>query len=169
MTKRRSLADRNLAAIAADDLTASPAPHRPRPNTTNTTDTTRVAVRVTAPFYTSLKAAYLADWASIREHNQLADWITAALRHHAERTPAARNTFDDPDIPGGETLQTRQFIVPRSVDDQIRAAMAADQRAGRYRTRSAWCREALQAAVDASKAMNGGTLPTPPARLPRLQ
>jgi len=48
----------------------------------------------------------------------------------------------------------------------MRAAITADQQAGRWPSGSAWCGEAIGLAVEASRAENGGTLPTPPPRLP---
>lgn len=48
----------------------------------------------------------------------------------------------------------------------MRAAITADQQAGRWPSDSAWCGEAIAAAVDQARAQSGGSLPTPPPRLP---
>jgi hypothetical protein len=48
----------------------------------------------------------------------------------------------------------------------MRAAINADQQAGRWPSDSAWCSEAIASAVDAARTKNEGSLPTPPPRLP---
>ena len=49
---------------------------------------------------------------------------------------------------------------------RMRSAITADQQAGRWPSDSAWSAEAIALAVDEARKANGGTLPTPPARLP---
>lgn len=48
----------------------------------------------------------------------------------------------------------------------MRAAINADHDAGRWPSDSAWCAEAIELATEAARTANGGSLPTPPPRLP---
>uniref|UniRef100_UPI001C4DFB8F hypothetical protein n=1 Tax=Microbacterium sp. BF1 TaxID=2821146 RepID=UPI001C4DFB8F len=64
------------------------------------------------------------------------------------------------------TGSTRSFNIPTVTMKRMRAAITADQQAGRWPSDSAWAAEAIGIAVDAARVGNGGTLPTPPDRLP---
>ena len=193
---RRSLRDRNAAALAhefyepvdapAEEAPAEPpaepvhevTPARATPERRPTAapkkrpqaapgDTDRLGIYLTPDEFNGARAAYLADWTNGGEADTFARWIAAALDTHAARTPKQRATR------GGlrgrseeRTGSTRSFNIPTVTMKRMRAAITADQQAGRWPSDSAWAAEAIGIAVDAARASNGGTLPTPPERLP---
>lgn len=173
--KRRSLADRDHAAITHEPPATAPSavpPPQPtatvpststrRTQTTNrASDTIRISVTMTPELYNTCKAAYLADWHHDHRHDTFAAWITNALERHTQRTPQQRAATDA--TPSG---QPRSFAVPSTVVEQIQTSIRADQQAGNWPTRSAWCSQALTAAANHTRDRDGG-LPTPPARLPQ--
>lgn len=191
---RRSLRDRNRDAIARDpqppaeapsstppgppepveEPKAAPAPgdaaKEATPQRTATApgagETARVGIYLSRAQFEEAKGAYLADWAAGGEADTFSGWIAAAIEAHAARTPAQRATAEPRGRAEQTTGVTRSFVVPADTAEKMRAAIGADQQAGRWPSMSAWCGEAVERAVEAARTQAGGTLPTPPARLP---
>jgi len=187
---RRSLRDRNRAAIAADpDKSAledvheapegaTPAAGNPtRPGSTTrpakrpkaaapSSGTARLGIYLTPEEFESAKAGYLADWANGGVTDTFARWIAAAIDTYAARTPKQRATAAPRTRSEERTGATRSFSIPTDTVARMRTAITADQQAGRWPSDSAWCGEAIALAVDQAREQNGGTLPTPPPRLP---
>ena len=187
---RRSLRDRNRAAIAADPdesaleevheatKEATPATGNPtRPSSTTrpakrlkaaapTSSTARLGIYLTPEEFEAAKAGYLADWANGGEADTFARWIAATIDTYAARTPKQRATAAPRGRSEERTGSTRSFSIPTDTVARMRAAITADQQAGRWPSDSAWCGEAIARAVDQAREQNGGTLPTPPPRLP---
>lgn len=130
-------------------------------------DTQRLGIYLTPAEFDDARASYLADWANGGDADTFARWIAGALDRHAARTAKQRAARDR--LRGrsdARTGSTRSFNIPTSTMQRMRSAITADQQAGRWPSDSAWCAEAIALAVDDARAENGGTLPTPPARLP---
>ena len=194
---RRSLRDRNRAAIALDpeapdaEPTAEPrSPAEPTPRTAEeapqghtqtraakrparlaasatTTETARLGIYLTPDQFDDAKAAYLADWNHGGQADTFARWIGAAIDTYAARTPKQRAATAQPRGRAEErTGSTRSFNIGIGTVARMRAAINADQQAGRWPSDSAWCGEAIGHAVAAARTRNGGSLPTPPPRLP---
>jgi hypothetical protein len=191
--KRRSLAERNKDAIsreeapvqpvavkepeapaeapqpapAAPPAKATPAAQKTPAPTASASEVTRIGIYLTPEQFTGAKAAYLADWINGGEANTFTRWIGEVLSAHAERTPQERlerSTLRDRST---ERIgSSRSFNVPTAAVEQMRAAITADHGVGRWPSDSAWCAEAIDLATEAAKEKNGGTLPTPPVRLP---
>ena len=193
MSTRPSIKKRRQAAMAADAAESTPSSAQTRddadatapspaltareestkratkeaPRTSSTSDTTRVGVYIAASGYDDAKAAYLSDWQHGGQSDTFGKWISAALEAHAargadERARLARH--------GGRaetrTGSSRSFTVPVDTVERMRAAIIEDQDAGRWPSDSAWCADAIAAAVDLARERGGGVLPQPPARLP---
>jgi hypothetical protein len=199
---RRSLRDRNRAAIALDPDTPdleppaeprssaqrstpeeptqsekastaaakAPAPKKPavarKAAAAAASDTARLGIYLTPQEFEDAKAAYLADWTNGGEADTFARWIAAAIETYAARTPKQRATAQPRGRADERTGSTRSFSIPTDTVARMRAAINADQQAGRWPSDSAWCSEAIAAAVDAARTKNDGSLPTPPPRLP---
>ena len=116
--------------------------------------------------FTGDALAYLADWTNGGEADTFARWIAAAIETYAARTPKQRATAQPRGRADERTGSTRSFAIPTDTVARMRAAINADQQAGRWPSDSAWCSEAIAAAVDAARTKNDGSLPTPPPRLP---
>lgn len=130
-------------------------------------DTARLGIYLTPDEFNDARASYLADWANGGDADTFARWIAGALDQHAARTAKQRAARDRLRGRSDErTGSTRSFSIPTSTMQRMRAAITADQQAGRWPSDSAWCAEAIALAVDEARKANGGTLPTPPARLP---
>lgn len=187
MAQRRSIRDRNTAAIAQEaeavaTIATVEAPEpviapTPRANTpkaptkkpapTAPTDTDRLGIYLTPTEFNDARGAYLADWSNGGDADSFARWIAAAIDTHAARTPKQRADRDRLRTRSEErTGSSRSFSIPTSSMKRMRAAISADQKAGRWPSDSAWCAEAMALAVDAAREANGGVLPSPPARLP---
>lgn len=203
---RRSLRDRNRAAIALDpdtpDLEPPAEPHssaqttatRPaeeiaaapqkatsatakasttkkpavarKAATADASNTARLGIYLTPQEFEDAKAAYLADWTNGGEADTFARWIAAAIETYAARTPKQRATAQPRGRADERTGSTRSFAIPTDTVARMRAAINADQQAGRWPSDSAWCSEAIASAVAAARTKNDGSLPTPPPRLP---
>ena len=187
MAQRRSIRDRNTAAIAqeaeavatiatveapAPVVTPEPRASTPKaptkkPAPTAATGTDRLGIYLTPAEINDARAAYLADWSNGGDADSFARWIAAAIDTHAARTPKQRADRDRLRTRSEErTGSSRSFSIPIASMQRMRAAISADQKAGRWPSDSAWCAEAMALAVDAAREANGGVLPTPPARLP---
>lgn len=168
---RVSLRDRNRAAIAEPqapappDETPAPTPVPAPPEETEVQGAGRLGIYLTGAMFQDAKAAYLADWYNGGQADTFAAWIAAAVETHAARTPAQRADHQQTQRPRGGGV-TRSFLVPAATLVALRAAIDADRAAGRWLSDSAWCAEALDLAITRARTHNGGTLPTPPARLP---
>ena len=133
----------------------------------STGETARLGIYLTPAEFGNAKAAYLTDWTHGGTADTFAKWIAAAIDAHAARTPEERAATAQPKGRAEErTGSTRSFSIPTDTVGRMRAAITADHQGGRWPSDSAWCGEAIAHAVDAARAKNGGTLPTPPPRLP---
>lgn len=173
---RRSLADRDEAAILA--AVESPKPVTPAPAATGSraapvratrgsgTRTVRIGVYFRRGEFDAARAAYLADWAAGGEADTLARWVGTAMTAHAARTPLQRAKAERTHDGVGDRADTRSFSVPSAAVERMRAAIEDDHQHGRWPTDSAWCGDAIAAAVEHATQRAGGRLPAPPARLP---
>lgn len=134
--------------------------------TTAVSATARLGIYLTPEEFDNAKAGYLADWSNGGEADTFARWIAGAIDSYAGRTPAVRANAKPRGRSEERTGSTRSFSVPHATVARMRAAITADQQAGRWPSDSAWCGEAIAAAVDQARTTNGGSLPTPPPRLP---
>lgn len=204
--KRRTLGDRNRAAIAGEPEPSSPvetttqpiepvatAPTKapeadtktptaktpaPRKSATKTAtpakaetkgvgQVTRLGIYVTPQEFTDAKAAYLAAWQLGGEADTFAKWIGTAIDAHASRSVDERTELARPQERSAQRSgSTRSFSIASDVVARMRKAITADQQAGRFLSDSAWCGDAIAAAVHSTRQAAGGALPTPPARLP---
>lgn len=129
-----------------------------------------VAAYLTRAEFQDAKAAYLADWRAGGEADTHGRWIADALDAHAARTPAQRATLARPVVRGAGGMSPRSWQIPADVVARMMQAIVADQDADRWPSRSSWAADAIAAATEAARTRDGGTLPTPPPRLPnRLQ
>lgn len=193
---RRSLRDRNRAAIALDPEAPAPVDSLPadvavaepvgersaglptkvvkKPvrrekaaPASGATQTARLGIYLTPEEFTNAKAAYLADWTHGGQADTFARWIAAAIDTHARRTAKQRSARSQLKERADErTGSTRSFSIPIDTVSRMRAAITADQYAGRWPSDSAWCGEAIALAVDAARNQAAGPLPVPPTRLP---
>lgn len=191
--KRRTLADRNNDAISREDKpvikeaapvapvvqkpatlpTAEIATETPKKAKTvgrpaRTIDVTRLGIYLTPEQFNNSKAAYLADWSNGGEANTFTKWIGEALTTHATRSPQERqkNAVERPARAEKRTGSSRSFNVPNEAVQKMRAAISQEHEEGRWLSDSAWCGEAIDAAISEAQKRNGGSLPVPPERLP---
>jgi hypothetical protein len=143
----------------------TPAPAR-KAATAAASDTARLGIYLTPEEFDDAKAGYLADWSNGGEADTFGKWIAAAIEAYAARTPKQRAAAPPRGRAEERTGATRSFAVPSDTVARMRAAITADQKADRWPSDSAWCGEAIAAAVDQARDQNGGSLPTPPPRLP---
>lgn len=130
-------------------------------------ETVRLGVYLTPAEFTAAKAAYLAAWQLGGEADTFARWVASALDAHARRTPQERAEGTEPKGRAEtRTGSSRSFSIPADSAARMREAITADQGQGRWLSDSAWMGEAIATAVEQTRAANGGTLPTPPPRLP---
>ena len=121
-----------------------------------------VSVCLTLETYQQAKAAFLADWHAGGGADTFGDWIAGACLRYAHLTPQQR--ADHPVTqPSG---QPRSFTVGVEARATVDAAITADAAAGYWTTRSAWVLTAITTAIQHARHRAGGTLPTPPDRLP---
>ncbi|MCH8614388.1 hypothetical protein [Arsenicicoccus dermatophilus] len=155
-------------AAPGEDVFVEPEPVRStRSSTTDTIQTTRIGIYLTPQQFEGAKAAYLVDWQKGGNADTFARWIAQAIETHAARTPEQRATTSQPR--GRSAVRTgssRSFAIPTPIVALMRQAINADHAADRWPSDSAWCAEAIDLATAAARAKNGGTLPTPPPRLP---
>lgn len=144
-----------------------PAPKTPPAKVNAESDTVRLGVGLPPAEFAAAKAAYLADWQSVRRSDMFRLWIADAIATHAARTAAERGRLTVTTRPGRSGSDTRSFDVDVDVLERMRAAITEDNVDGRWPSESAWAADAIAAAVDAARERAGGQLPTPPARLPR--
>lgn len=134
--------------------------------TTTASDTVRLGLYMTRGTFDSAKSAYLSDWQHVRQADTFNRWIGQVLDAHAARGANERahltGASEQDDSPGF----SRSFTLPADTIERMRAAITDDQNAGRWPSDSAWCSDAIMAAVDAARERAGGTLPPAPARLP---
>jgi len=129
--------------------------------------TDRIGSYLTQDEVDGARGAYLADWSNGGEADTFARWIAAAMDTHAARTPQQRAARGNLRGRAAERSgASRSFSIPTSTVKRMRTAITADQNAGRWPSDSASCAEAIALATEDARSRNGGTLPTPPARLP---
>ena len=91
------------------------------------------------------------DWTNGGTCDTFARWIAAAIDTHAARTPRQRAAKAHPRGRAEErTGSTRSFSIAVDTMTRMRAAITADQHAGRWPSDSAWCGEAISLAVSAA-------------------
>lgn len=129
-------------------------------------ETERLGLYLTPAEFDDAKAAYLADWKNGGQADTFARWIAAAIDTYAQRTPKQRAGAKPRGRAEERTGSTRSFAIPTDTVARMRSAITADQHASRWPSDSAWCGEAIAAAVDQARRRGGGSLPTPPPRLP---
>lgn len=131
------------------------------------TDVVRVGLYLPPEDMDAARGAYLADWQAGGQADTFSKWIGTVIDTHASRTVAERGDLARP-VGRSETRtgSTRTFNLAADAVDRMNAAIVDDHTAGRWPSISAWCGDAIAAAVAAARARSGGPLPTPPARLP---
>lgn len=131
------------------------------------TETARLGMYLTPEQFAGAKAAYLADWQRGGTADTFARWVAGAIDAHAARSAKQRAAEAEPrGRAKTKTGGTRSFTIPTETVARMREAINADHAAGRWPSDSAWCAEAIERATEAARAANGGSLPTPPPRLP---
>lgn len=176
MPKRPTLADRKRAAretlgtqpAQAPSVEPDPGTRKPQGQEQGSRQAASnmgmdtVSVCLTPDLYRLAKAAFLADWHAGGTADTFGDWIAGACLRHAHLTPQQR--ADHPVTqPSG---QPRSFTVGVEARAAVNAAITADATAGYWTTRSAWVLTAITTAIQHARHRAGGTLPTPPDRLP---
>ncbi len=181
---RRSLRDRDQdaiteteeeqpAAVLETPVTEPPAsaPKRRVPTSpqVRTETTTRIGLYFQEQVFRAAKSAYLVDLDSQPDPaTSFARWVGQVLDRHNRLTPerraqAARTVGEEPK--GGNGF-SRSFMIPASTVVDMDEAIKQDRKAERYVSASQYATEAVRAAIAEARRRNGGTLPTPPARLP---
>lgn len=167
----------------APEPTPSPAQESPEPKTEPTkapapekakskpsaapADTYRLSMYITPQEHDNAKSGYLADWQAGGQADTLSRWISEAIEAHAARSVDERARLaQDQQRAETRTGASRSFHIHTDVIERMREAITADQSAGRWTSDSAWCTDAIAAAVEVARKRVGGNLPTPPARLP---
>ncbi|MGL4173650.1 MAG: hypothetical protein ACRCTR_06210 [Actinomycetota bacterium] len=127
-----------------------------------------LGIYLTTETYDEMKAAYLADWANRRgDSATLYQWVADALNSHAARSVIQRASAPPTQKRATtRTGNTRAFKIPGDVYARMQDAIAADEKAERWVSESAWSVEAITHAIDAARNANGNTLPATPRRLP---
>ena len=159
----------------------TPAAEKPEPTASTSTSTKRQGTKGSTPTppagtvragiyfggdeFEAAKASYLADWENGGEEDTFTRWIAAAIIAHARRSPKKRAELARPKSQVVNGVQ-RTFNLPEDSVRRMREAIVEDGKAGRWTSDSAWCADAITIAVHEARERNGGTLPTPPARLP---
>lgn len=128
--------------------------------------TARLGIYLTPKEFDDARSGYLADWSNGGEADTFGRWIAGAIDDYAARTPKQRATAAPRGRAEERTGSTRSFAIPTDTVARMREAINADQQAGRWPSDSAWCSEAIAAAVDRARDRNAGVLPAPPMRLP---
>jgi hypothetical protein len=127
----------------------------------------RVGVYLTTGLYEAARSAYLADWQSGGVADTFQKWLAVAFDAHAALSPAARIRAigsNAEDITGRGVSRT--FKVPAETIARMRESIRSDRENGHWGSDSAWCVEAIAAAISLARRRGGGALPTAPARLP---
>lgn len=127
--------------------------------------TVRAGIYFGGDEFEAAKASYLADWENGGEEDTFTRWVAAAIITHARRSPKQRAALARPKSQVVNGVQ-RTFNLPEDSVRRMREAIVEDGKAGRWSSDSAWCADAITIAVNEARERNGGTLPTPPARLP---
>lgn len=184
MARRASLRDRDNAAIAT-----SPHLPAPTPQVDDTADRAPSPTRRAAPkagggvagsdvrislylhpdTYRDTRAAYIADFEQPDPATSYAEWIAEAVQTHAELRAEQRAQLVDtqPAIDRAGVGIHRTVKVPADVQAVMDDARRADRLTGRAIGRSGFAYEAILTAIDTARHKAGGTLPEPPARLPK--
>lgn len=132
------------------------------------TDTVRQGIYYSTPEeFSAAKSAYLADWQAGGQADTFARWIGQVIETHAARSVDERGRLARPtERVEGSAGFSRSFTLPADTVERMREAINADQAEGRWQSDSAWCGDAIAAAVDKARERAGGNLPQPPQRLP---
>lgn len=112
------------------------------------------------------RGAFLTDWTLGGTHDTFNGWIEAAIRAHAALTPKQRAKIAQRHADTEGVGKQASFWLATTTAEAIRDAMADDQAAGEWHTRSTFARPAIVEAVAQVKERSGGHLETPPKRLP---
>lgn len=188
---RRSLRDRDQDAIAAAEVEepdnappepqpAEPASHlepqpprtaptKSRPAQVRTETTTKTGLYFQEQTWLDAKSAYLVDLDSQADPaTAFARWVGEVLDRHnrltSERRAQVAKTLGEEQKDGSGF--SRSFQIPASTVTDMEAAIKQDRKIERYLSASQYAMEAIRAAIADARRRNGGSLPTPPARLP---
>ncbi len=178
-----SLRDRDQDAItAAEEEKPTLILENPEPATTTklkrqpspdpqvrTETTTRIGLYFQEQVFQDAKSAYLVDLDSQPDPaTSFARWIGQVLDRHNRLTPErrAQDAKTLGEEPKGGKGFPRSFMIPASTVIDMDQAIKQDRKAERYVSVSQYATEAVRAAIADARRRNGGTLPTPPARLP---
>jgi len=156
---------------AAEPAAAAPAA-RPRraKGKTGAPGTSVIGVYLQRPTFNAARGAYIADIINLPDGPEtFSRWIDAAVADYASLTTAERQHIAanlPPQERDGSQGINRSFTVSIETVDAAQDALRADMLTGWVRSRSELSVEAVQHAIEAAKARNGGVLPVAPARLP---
>ncbi len=179
---RRSLRARDQDAITAAEIeepdpileTPEPAPTTPRRRATpapqaRTETTTRTGLYFAEQVFQDAKSAYLVDLDTQPDPaTSFARWIGQVIDRHNRLTPERRAQVAKTvgEEPKGGNGFSRSFMIPVGTVADMDEAIKRDRKSERYVSASQYATEAVRAAIAEARRRNGGTLPTPPARLP---
>lgn len=187
MARRASLRDRDSAAIAtsphlpgppadvSDAADLAPAPPAtaqraaPKAGGGVAGSDVRISLYLHPDTYHDTRAAYVADFEQPDPASSYAEWIAEAVRTHAGLRAEQRAQLADtqPVIDRAGVGIHRTVKVPANVQAVMDDARRADRLTGRAIGRSGFAYQAILAAIDTARHRAGGTLPEPPARLPK--
>lgn len=140
------------------------------PDKPATTAEATIGVYMQRPTFEAARGAYMADLDTLPTGpDTIAAWIGAALAAYAKLSPKKRAAIAEA-LPAEQRSETRgisrTFRVDPDILEAVNAALVADRKAGRWRSRSEFAVEAILWATDNAKDRAGGQLPKAPARLP---
>jgi hypothetical protein len=170
--KRRSLREREAAALVNHGQPPAAAPTGPPPRrrsapTTRTGDITRLGTYWRLHTFEGAKSAYLVDLDQLRAApDSFARWVDRAIRRHADLTPEKRASLVRKLPAEAGDAASRSFHVAAATVDAMEAAIVDDRRHGRILSRTEFVSEAVRAATADAQKRYGGELPPAPARLP---
>ena len=141
-----------------------------KPETPAKTAETTIGVYMQRPTFEAARGAYMADLDTLADGpDTIAGWIDAALAAYAALRPKKRATIAD-SLPAEQRTDprgiSRSFRVDPDTLEAVNAALVADRKAGRWRSRSEFAVEAILWATENAKQRAGGRLPKAPPRLP---
>lgn len=154
----------------ARTVDAAPKPTAKR-SAARSSETALLGIYMRPELYADAKAAFVADFDNRDDaEDAFQRWVSRAIRELASKTPTARAKATAAADEYAGDGPGRSWTFPVFVDDidLMDDAIGEDRRAGlEMRARSRFTVDALRVAVAEARRRAGGTLPTPPARLPR--
>lgn len=136
-----------------------------------TETTTKTGLYFQAQVFQDAKSAYLVDLDSQADPaTSFARWVGDVLDRHnrltSERRAQVATTLGEEAKDAASAGFSRSFQIPASTVTDMEAAIKQDRKLERFLSASQYAMEAIRAAIADARRRNGGTLPTPPARLP---